>query len=183
MTFGYDADVVRPIKLVSRATLAQHAENLYTALRNERTSVSPSRPIIFIAHSLGGTVTKDALLQSHRSNDASTKAVSDHTCGVLFMGAPHFGSSDADTGYFFAYLFGLMHQSNTSSLEDLKKETPSLDNLERNFSQMLAKRLAEKKPLDVACFCEELPVDGIVGLAKGTRKLVSRDCCASRRWF
>ena len=109
MTWGYDSDVVRPFKCVSLARLGQHAEYLCAQLRNERKDVPADRPIIFVAHSLGGIVTKDALLKSHTSNDEATKNISDNTCGVAFMGTPHFGSNDANVGFFFAYLFEMLH--------------------------------------------------------------------------
>jgi len=178
MTWGYDANVIRPLKLVSLASLEEHSQNLYTTLRNVRTEVPPERPIVFIAHSLGGMVTKDALLQSQRSTQEAVKAISNHTCGVVFMGTLHFGSADANVGYFFAYLFGMAHQSNISPLEDLERDGPRLNTLERSFSQLLAQRLAEQNPVEVACFCESLPVGGVLGIAKGTQELVNQQTSA-----
>ncbi|KAF2823272.1 hypothetical protein CC86DRAFT_409194 [Ophiobolus disseminans] len=88
------------------------------------------------------------------------------------MRTPHFGSADANVGYFFAYLFGLAHQGNISPLEELNRDGPGLHKLEREFSQLLSQRVAEKSPVEIACFCESLPVGGIVGLARGTQQLI-----------
>jgi hypothetical protein len=181
MTWGYDVNVIRSGNLVSVARLDQHAENLCTHVKNERTKVPPERPIIFIAHSLGGIVTKDAMLRSEHSNSEATKAVSEQTCGVAFMGTPHFGSADANLGYFFAYLLGMAHQSNIHPLAELKADAPQLHDLERRFSQLLVKRVAEKNPIEVACFCESIPEGGILGLANGGPKLVSYLSAQTRR--
>jgi hypothetical protein len=175
MSWGYDVNVIRFGNLVSVARLDQHAENLCTHVKNERTKVPSDRPIIFIAHSLGGIVTKDAMLRSEHSNSDATKAVSENTCGVAFMGTPHFGSADANLGYFFAYLLGMAHQSNVHPLAELKADGPQLHDLERRFSQLLVKRVTEKSPIEVACFCESLPpVGGVLGIATGGPKLVSK---------
>jgi hypothetical protein len=61
----------------------------------------------------------------------------------------------------------------TVAIHGLKKDAPNLDTLERNFSQLLANRLATDSPVDVVCFCESLPLSGIVGIADGTSELVS----------
>jgi hypothetical protein len=89
------------------------------------------------------------------------------------MGTPHFGSADANVGYFFAYLFGMAHQSNKSPLKDLRRDAPRLYSFEREFSQLLAQRLAEHNPVEVACFCES-PSRGIIGHSKGAQELLSR---------
>ncbi|KAJ5212614.1 uncharacterized protein N7498_004260 [Penicillium cinerascens] len=54
-----------------------------------------SRPIIFIAHSFGGTIVKSALLFSHNSREGRTlclRNISLSTHGVIFMGTPELES-------------------------------------------------------------------------------------------
>ena len=53
-----------------------------------------SRPLLFIAHSLGGIVVKEALRQSHfgESNHNQSRSIFDATCGILFFGTPHGGA-------------------------------------------------------------------------------------------
>jgi hypothetical protein len=174
MTWGYDSDVIRRLKCVSLAILGQHAENLCTELRNERKDVPADRLTLFIAHSMGGIVTKGALLKSHRSNEETIKSISDNTCGLAFTGTPHLGSNDVNVGYFFVYLFGILHQTNISPLEELKKDAPSLDTLERNFIGLLHSRLAARSSVKIVYFCESLPLSDIVGIAHGTQELVSK---------
>ncbi len=49
------------------------------------------KPIIFIAHSMGGLVLKRLLLESHRKSDLEIKAISRNTKGVIFFATPHNG--------------------------------------------------------------------------------------------
>lgn len=60
MTWGYDVDINHLFSSASQATVFQHAGSLLLDLANKRTSdIERRRPIIFIAHSLGGIVVKD----------------------------------------------------------------------------------------------------------------------------
>ena len=57
VTYGYDADVVHFIKQAGQNTVHEHARNLagdLTDLRHRTDSFQ--RPLIFVAHSLGGLV-------------------------------------------------------------------------------------------------------------------------------
>jgi alpha-beta hydrolase superfamily lysophospholipase len=57
MTFGYDADVIRPMGRVGQNTVLSHASNFMNYLRNKRDGpLEEKRPLIFVAHSLGGLV-------------------------------------------------------------------------------------------------------------------------------
>ncbi|RHZ68077.1 hypothetical protein CDV55_107889 [Aspergillus turcosus] len=58
----------------------------------------PNRPIIFVAHSLGGVLLKKALLLAHHNiQDPRFKLVVQCLSGILFMGTPHASVSDEDT--------------------------------------------------------------------------------------
>ena len=57
MTYGYNADVVHFTKPTGQGTVRSHARGLIndlTGLRHRTSSIS--RPLIFVAHSLGGLV-------------------------------------------------------------------------------------------------------------------------------
>ena len=87
MTFGYDARFLGP----SVSSLEDDAMDLLIRLRTIRlTKHTGHRPIIFIAHSLGGLVVKQALIIVHSQAGFSDILVS--TRAILFLGTPHKGS-------------------------------------------------------------------------------------------
>lgn len=55
-----------------------------------------NRPLIFVAHSLGGILTKILLRRSIIAEDPDCKAVSEHTRLVVYLATPHNGSSLAN---------------------------------------------------------------------------------------
>ncbi|GAP89361.1 putative tetratricopeptide repeat domain-containing protein [Rosellinia necatrix] len=58
----------------------------------------PHRPIVLIAHSLGGLLLKKALLLAHQNlQDPRFKLVLDCLSGILFLGTPHSGVTDEST--------------------------------------------------------------------------------------
>lgn len=70
LSFGYDADVVNLLGggPASNSRLSNHAESLVGKLVRERErSGTETRKIIFVAHSLGGLVTEQALTHSRNS--------------------------------------------------------------------------------------------------------------------
>ena len=67
LTWGYDAYVVQA-SVTSKNRLTDHAVNLLIDLTNDRDSCNTSlRPLIFVAHSLGGLVCKEAILLSRNN--------------------------------------------------------------------------------------------------------------------
>ena len=52
------------------------------------------RPLLFIAHSLGGIVVKEMLRQSygHVNHQTRLRTISDSTRGIIFFGTPHGGA-------------------------------------------------------------------------------------------
>ena len=50
------------------------------------------RPLIIIAHNLGGIVSKQAILKSRDTPEMHLKNLYTMTKGIIFMGTPHTGS-------------------------------------------------------------------------------------------
>lgn len=63
VTFGYDADIVHFWSMAAQNRIGNHAQTLINVLAQmrERTETE-ERPIIFVAHSLGGLVVEDVSL-------------------------------------------------------------------------------------------------------------------------
>ncbi|KND88943.1 Protein SERAC1 [Tolypocladium ophioglossoides CBS 100239] len=89
LTYGYDAYVVRK-SVASTNGLSNHAKNLLNDLTTNRAGAdAASRPLMFVAHSLGGLVFKEAILLSRNNPDPHFRGIFDCTKGIAFMGTPH----------------------------------------------------------------------------------------------
>ncbi|KAL2136013.1 hypothetical protein VTI74DRAFT_5900 [Chaetomium olivicolor] len=96
LTFGYDTQLRhRVVGPVSENDISDYAWNLLCCLEAQRRHLNEKcRPILFVAHSLGGIVVKEALRRSRacESSKAHIHAVFEATVGILFFGTPHRGA-------------------------------------------------------------------------------------------
>ncbi|KAJ3580205.1 hypothetical protein NPX13_g347 [Xylaria arbuscula] len=93
MTYGYSSQVFS-IKHLTQRILYSHSKALLAALDSNRQDISATnRPVIFIAHSLGGLIVKSALI--HANNDTVFKDILLSTAGMVFFGTPHQGAPDS----------------------------------------------------------------------------------------
>ncbi|KAL7621867.1 hypothetical protein AAE478_007367 [Parahypoxylon ruwenzoriense] len=94
LTYGYDTHIRPPLgPPVSQNTVYDIACDFLVALEAER-RVQPSRPILFIAHSLGGIIVKEMLRRSSRCRlgQAHLHGIFESTSGIIFFGTPHAGA-------------------------------------------------------------------------------------------
>ena len=85
-TYGYPSHLLFS---KSKAQIRDYASKLLSCLSTARVG-QERRPIIFIAHSLGGIVCKQALILAYRNPLYSN--ILDSTIGILFFGTPHRGA-------------------------------------------------------------------------------------------
>ncbi|KAH7171267.1 SERAC1 [Dactylonectria macrodidyma] len=103
MTFGYNAAFERAL-VENTTTIDAIAQILINRLIDHRTGEHMTRPLVLIAHSLGGLVIKRALSDCHADRHAGLQtrrvkeqnAIYDSIAGIVFMGTPHAGSHVAD---------------------------------------------------------------------------------------
>jgi hypothetical protein len=88
ISYGYDANIVGLWKNASRDGLCRYRKALAYAISNSRPNKA-KRPLFFIAHSLGGLVTEQALLVSLEPNEPRLQSIPACTAGIVFMGTPH----------------------------------------------------------------------------------------------
>ncbi|KAL9002530.1 MAG: hypothetical protein Q9188_004542 [Gyalolechia gomerana] len=103
LTYGYDTNVRHAFgPPVSKNTVYDTAWDFLISLEAERRA-HPSRPIIFVAHSLGGIVVKEMLRRSADFQDHQThlRQIYECTAAVIFFGTPHGG---ADPRGFFQHV-------------------------------------------------------------------------------
>lgn len=86
MTYGYISDGVN-YRYLLRNVLYGRALDLVTELGAKRLRDNTNRrPVVFIAHSLGGWIVKRALIISSESTESVLKDIELSTCGVAFFG-------------------------------------------------------------------------------------------------
>ncbi|KAH9239562.1 hypothetical protein K456DRAFT_951639 [Colletotrichum gloeosporioides 23] len=161
LTYGYDAYPMSK-SVASSNRLIDHASNLLNDITMNRTNHgSNQRPLIFVAHSLGGPVCKKALLQSRHHPEAHLRDVFNSTKGVIFMGTPHKGAWMAKWGNISATALGLVKSTNTSLLEILETDNQLLESIQVDFVSMVRELRESGRNLEITCFFEELPLRGI----------------------
>lgn len=162
-TFGYDAHVVnlKDQGKVSVKAIRDHAKELVASVKHERTQTNTTgRPMIFVCHSLGGLVCKDAILFSAQRRDREDLMdFSQHTAGIIFMGTPHRGSAIADYATRFSSLVGSFKQTNPKLLQVLQRESDTLHRIHDDFYDLINERRNsyDQHNISVMCFWEELP--------------------------
>ncbi|KAI1152399.1 hypothetical protein F4825DRAFT_450489 [Nemania diffusa] len=91
ITYGYSSQIVS-VKHLTQRTLYSQSKILLSALKRFRQDVrATGRPIIFIAHSLGGLIVKSALIYADK-DDHIFNDIRICTAGVVFFGTPHQGT-------------------------------------------------------------------------------------------
>ncbi len=161
LTYGYDAYVVRK-SVASRNELTDHAMGLVYDLTGDRDSCGASnRPLIFVAHNLGGLVCKKAILLSRNNPEPHLRNIFDCVKGIIFMGTPHRGAWMADWAKIPAGAFGLVKSANTTLLKILETDNKLLEDTRASFSGMLRELSNKNRPIQVTCFREELPLPGV----------------------
>ncbi|KAJ5835667.1 hypothetical protein N7447_001693 [Penicillium robsamsonii] len=163
ITFGYDGDIVGALKVAGSNTLRDHGKTLAHELAvSRKRSRSNHRPLIFVAHSLGGLVTEQALLVCRGSAQQYYKDVLDSTAAIAFMGTPHLGSNKAAWALPLTRLANVLRTANKEIVQALAPGSEMLANLQQEFHSMLEDyRQNYNKTIEMFCFYEELEVTGV----------------------
>ncbi|KAK4185308.1 hypothetical protein QBC35DRAFT_389783, partial [Podospora australis] len=164
LSYGYDAYIVR-MSVASGNGLLDHATNLLNDLVSYRDSDEsepdgPSRPLIFIAHSLGGLVCKRALLLSRNHPEKHLQSLFKSTTGIIFMGTPHRGSWMADWSRLPVASLGIVKSSNKKLIQILRTDNQLLSAVQEDFLGMVRGLREEGRAFQITCFYEELPMQG-----------------------
>ena len=148
LVYGYDADVTSFTDGASKDAIHNHAENLVAQLAaNRGIKKAQERPIIFVAHSLGGLVIKRALIYSSEIRGSHTerlRSIFISTYGILFLGTPHKGADLAKWGSRLEAIASVVMpkrviDSNDKLVNALKKENETLQVIDRQFIQIISR--------------------------------------------
>jgi pimeloyl-ACP methyl ester carboxylesterase len=112
-----------------------------------------NRKLIFVCHSLGGLVVKQALVLTPQSS--AIKDIQDRTTGIVFLGTPHGGSHLGRRLAWIAFITG----SSKDLASILSIDSKPLNKLSDDFKQYYERRLAGANgtgphPLKIRCFAE-----------------------------
>jgi len=112
LTYGYNAATWGAQAQLAAGTMHSLAEDLVTKVVNyrARTNSPEDRPIIFIAHSMGGIILKFALLHAnanHQKHLLESKSFSEATKGILFLGTPHQGADGITAAERFVKIYAI----------------------------------------------------------------------------
>ncbi|KAK5188831.1 hypothetical protein LTR47_011690 [Exophiala xenobiotica] len=154
MTFGYNAHAAFGH---STAEVIDHAKGLLASLVDKREeSEEIHRPLIFIAHSLGGIVVKQALFQARL--ESRYQSIKNATTGLIFLGTPHRGSDKATYGKVLANVAQFIsHKPPPRLLSALQTNSDVLLQLTTNFRFQLP-------DYEVYSFFELRPIKGLSSL-------------------
>jgi hypothetical protein len=159
ISYGYDAKVLGLWSNASRDVLRGHGKALAYAISNSRPNEA-KRPIFFVAHSLGGLVTEQALLICLEPGKPRLQSIASCAAGIVFMGTPHCGSTLAKWGYTVARLLGQIWSTNKELLSALRQNSEVLKAVEVFQRQLTAN--GALKHVKIFCFYETVAVD-VVG--------------------
>ncbi|ELS01681.1 PGAP1-like protein [Xenococcus sp. PCC 7305] len=105
------------------------------------------RPIIFIAHSMGGLVVKQILRHSNDFGNESWKRILKSTRGIIYLSTPHMGSNLATWSKYIKCILG--SSINVKELEAHNSRLRELNEVYRNQEQL--------SQIPIKAFCESLP--------------------------
>ncbi|TRX88913.1 hypothetical protein FHL15_010141 [Xylaria flabelliformis] len=163
-TYGYDAYTIRT-GATAKTRMTDHAiDFLQKVTANRAQNSALDRPLIIIAHSLGGLVSKQAILKSQNSAEPHLRNLYNMTEGIMFLGTPHTGAWMARWAKITVDVFGILKSTNSSLLDTLQTRNELLLSLNQDFLTLL-RTLREGpehgKKINVICFFEAYGYPGI----------------------
>ncbi|ORY15267.1 hypothetical protein BCR34DRAFT_585166 [Clohesyomyces aquaticus] len=162
MTFGYDANIVN----AAQDDISGYAKDLLGDLSRHREDLRAERKIIFVAHSLGGLVTKKALALSGESRFPHLRAIEIHTTGIVFLGTPHHGADLAKWGSFLSNIANLAKPVNKDVIKALRRQSETLAGVQDAFHNLVERRKDEGSKVRLICFYETMPVYNTIIVSK-----------------
>ncbi|KAI9759833.1 MAG: hypothetical protein M4579_002040 [Chaenotheca gracillima] len=149
LVYGYNADVYAfGGKSATRDYIHEHAQTLVTTLDAERFNEDATeRPIIWVAHSLGGILVKRALdyaASISTINNQHLRSIFVSTYGIIFLGTPHNGADPAKWGKMLQSMCGTLLpkkvlDTEPQLVETLKTQSETLQNINLAFVNIMDK--------------------------------------------
>ena len=126
--------------------IADRAINVLATLQSELLN---GLPIVFVCHSYGGLLIKQAVLTA-RDSATEYAAIAERTLGVVFLATPHTGSGIAQ------YIDAFPIFRSTPAITELRQNAAALRELNRRF-----KVVFDKSSIEVSSYFETRTTHGI----------------------
>ncbi|KAH6687869.1 hypothetical protein F5X68DRAFT_7031 [Plectosphaerella plurivora] len=145
LTYGYDTRIRHWSQgQVSHNTVVDHAADLLSELESlRRDPTEVHRPILFIVHSLGGIVIKEALRQSKGwTLQPHLRRIYEMAIGAIFFGTPHGGSDPRNAFHHILTTLaqGAGFRPNPQIVDTLMPTSQLLSSLRNEFPAMCHER-------------------------------------------
>ncbi|XP_067097654.1 protein SERAC1 isoform X1 [Osmerus mordax] len=125
-----------------RKSLAYRSRELLKKLKSAGVG---ERPVVWVAHSMGGLLVKKMLLDA--ANDPDLQDLMKNTKGIMFYSVPHHGTFMAEYSVNVRYLL-----FPSVEVKELCRDSPALRDLNENFLD-----IAKDRDIKVLSFAETLP--------------------------
>ncbi|KLU86526.1 hypothetical protein MAPG_05538 [Magnaporthiopsis poae ATCC 64411] len=136
LSFGYNADIYHNN---SAAGIRGNARALLTQLQTLRSDLqATTRPIVFLAHCLGGLIVKQAM--AFANAESEHEAVASATKTIIFLGTPHIGADKRRLELLASRLSHFTRNGKASDLIDaIKRDAEDLSEIQEDFCHHAAK--------------------------------------------
>jgi predicted alpha/beta hydrolase family esterase len=124
---------------------------------NTNKSTQRLRPIVFVAHSLGGLLLEEAMNLSWHANEEHLKRIATSTSGLLLIGVPHHGAKLAEWAAYGVNMAKLVRQPNAELMRVLEPGSEMLASIQDRFFTTFRTKMTEKQDPKITCVWEELP--------------------------
>jgi pimeloyl-ACP methyl ester carboxylesterase len=155
MVWGYDTMVTRgPAQAANKSGIFTHGRDLLFALDRQRDC---RRPIIFVAHSLGGILVKELLSYADASKEDGFLNIVQDISAVVFLGTPHRGSDAARVGDIARRVASALRiDTSPALLDSLGLRNDDLDRNQQSFA-----RIWDERRFAVKTFQESKGLTGV----------------------
>lgn len=151
LAFEYDEPATIDMFWNKRDLISSNSDDLVNALADERRADKADRPVIFIAHCLGGLVVENALIRA--SKNEKKKQLVNNTAGILLLGTPHYQPETLPE----AKKYFQLAKQDIPDDSTLQAKSKYILTLPRAFAEF-----RQANPIDVECFFAGSPlqIDG-----------------------
>ncbi|RKL51181.1 hypothetical protein BFJ72_g634 [Fusarium proliferatum] len=160
LTYGYNGDALSNSPRTGQSPADRAANNLLIDLTMERIAGNASsRPLILVAHSLGGIICKRAVLMSYDNANSHLQGVYMSLKAIMFIGTPHKGFQTFGWASILTSLLGISATPKDYHLSDLDSYSMLPEVTQERFKALIKDQRDRDRPIVTQSFFEEAPTN------------------------